>query len=97
MNTKNGMDGSFQHDGKFVFYLVPVDKGSIFGGFEREKTNRVFLYFNEDGTALGTYKAYDDFVKLQNITPSLAKEYYLRMIGTEKECGGLDYGTNQMP
>lgn len=80
MSFKDSMDGSFHHDGKQIYYLVPVDKGNAFGGFEKEKIYREFRYFYEDGTTIGTYNAYDDFVKLQNITPLLANEYYLCMI-----------------
>lgn len=80
MNIKDNMDGSFYHDGKLIYYLVPVDKGNVFGSFEKEKTYRNFHYFYENGTAIRTYKAYDDFVKLQNITPLIAKEYYIRML-----------------
>lgn len=96
MNIKNDMDGNFNHDGKRIFYLIPIDKGRVFGRFENEKTYRDLCFFNEDGTTIGKYKVYDYFEKLQNITPLLAKEYYLRMIRYEKECGGRDYGTDQM-
>ena len=83
MNIKDSIDGSFRHNGKQIYYLVPIDKGSVFCGFEKERIYREFCYFNEDGTSIGSYKAYDDFVKLQNITTVLAKEYYLRMIKEE--------------
>lgn len=80
MNIKDYADSSFHHDGSLIYYLVPDDKGSVFGSFEKEKTYREFRYFNEKGTLVGTYNAYDDFVKLQNITSLVAEEYYIRMI-----------------
>ena len=81
MSIKDSMDGSFIHDGLLIYYVVPVDRGSVFGDFEKEKIYREFRYFYENGTLIGTYKVFDEFTKLQNITPMLAKEYYLRMIG----------------
>lgn len=80
MNIKDYVDGSFYHDGKLVYYLVPNDKGRAFGSLEKEKIYREFRYFNEDGTLIGTYNAYDDFVKLQNITSFMAEKYYIRII-----------------
>lgn len=80
MNIKDYADGSFYYDGRKIYYLIPDDKGRVFGCFEKEKIYREFRYFNEDGNLIGTYNAYDDFVKLQNITSFMAEEYYIRMI-----------------
>lgn len=80
MSIKDSMDGSFYHGEKLIYYLVPSDKGRVFGAFGQEKTYREFRYFNEDGTLIGTYNAYGDMVILQNITPLLAREYYVQMI-----------------
>ena len=89
MNWKKDMDGSFVVDGKTICYKIPADKASVFGTYEREKTTRAIYYYDENGTIINTYNAYDEFEKLQNISTLMAKEYYLRMIKERTA-----YGTN---
>ena len=62
------MDGSFLHDGKLIYYRIPVGQGCVFGGIEKEKTYREFFFFNADGTIIDTYKAYEKILTIYALT-----------------------------
>lgn len=85
MENKIPYDGFFWIDDKKIFYWISDDwseKPRVVRGVEKIK--RKILFYNDKFGLLGSYNAYDEYEKLQNISPFLAEEYYIKMINNEE-------------